>query len=165
MLALKITSLKNFMNQLLAGDAFDPFLLEEAVITTAVTYTIDGHIHKEFYSEEERGADMLPYEYQPWSEVKKLCFDLMKGRRTPLHFKFVLHLKPEQTKKLLTKEQVAEASVIKALALTVKYDEKGALLTTGISYNTFVMDREPEKVWDRAVLQYLAGKGIDFEEL
>lgn len=165
MLALRVTSLKNFMNQLLAGDAFDPFLLEEAVIATAVTYTIDGHIHKEFYLEEERGADMLPYEYQPWSEVKGLCFDLIKGRRTPLHFKFVLHLKPEQAARLLAKEQAVETSVIKALALTVKYDEKGALLTTGIAYNTFVMDREPDKIWDRAVLQYLAGKGIDFEEL
>lgn len=165
MLALKITSLKNFMNQLLSGDAFDPFLLEEAVIATAVTYTIDGHIHKEFYSEEERGSDVLPYEYQPWSEAKGLCFNLIKGRRTPLHFKFVLHLKPEQAQKLFAKEQMADTSVIKALALTVKYDEKGALLTTGIAYNTFVMDKEPDKVWDRAVLQYLAGKGIDFEEL
>ncbi len=156
MLALRITSLTNFMNQLLTGDVFDPFLLEEAVIAMAVTYTIDGHIHKEFYPEEERGADMLPYELKPWSEVKGLCFDLIKGRRTPLHFKFVLHLKPEQTVKLFAKEQVADPSVVKALALTVKYDEKGALLTTGIAYNTFVMDREPERIWDRAVLQYLA---------
>ncbi|MCM1326714.1 MAG: DUF5721 family protein [Bacteroidales bacterium] len=165
MLALRITSLKNFMNQMLAGDAFDPFLLEEAVIVTAVTYTINGHIHKEFYPMEERGTDMLPYELKPWSEVKGLCFELIKGRRAPLHFKFVLHLKPEQTAKLFAKEQSVEASVIKALALTVKYDEKGALLTTGIAYNTFVMDREPDKIWDRAVLQYLAGKGIGFEEL
>ncbi len=163
MLALRITSLKNFMSRFLAGDAFDPFLLEEAVIAAAVTYTIDGHIHREFYAEDERGA--LPYELQAWSEVRGLCYDLMKGRRTPLYFKFVLHLKPEQALRLLEREGVAEASAIKALAITVKYDEKGALLTTGIAYNAFVMDREPDKVWDRAVQQYLAGKGIDFEVL
>lgn len=165
MLALRITSLKNFMSRFLASDAFDPFLLEEAVIAAAVTYTIDGHIHKEFYAEDERGADALPYELQAWSEARGLCYDLMKGRRTPLYFKFVLHLKPEQAARLLEKEGVAETASIKALAITIKYDEKGALLTTGIAYNTFVMDREPDKVWDRAVQQYLAGKGIDFEAL
>ena len=37
MLALQITSLKLLMNQLLAGDTFDLFLLEEAVISTANT--------------------------------------------------------------------------------------------------------------------------------
>lgn len=165
MLALQITSLKNLMNQLLAGDAFAPFLLEEAVITTAVTYTIDGHIHREFYPEEERGKDVLPYELQPWSDVKGLCFDLIKGRHTPLYFKFVLHLKPEQATQLLEKEQVAEASLIKALVLTIKYDEKGAFLTTGTAYNTFVMSREADAVWDKAVVKYLSGKGIGFEEL
>lgn len=165
MLALRITSLKNLMNQLLVGDVFDPFLLEEAIITTAVTYTIDGHIHREFYPEEERGMDAIPYELQPWSEVKGLCFDLIKGRHTPLYFKFVLHLKPEQTVRLLEKEQAAEASLIKALVLTIKYDEKGALVTTGTAYNTFVMSKEADIVWDKAVVKYLSGKGISFEEI
>lgn len=165
MLALQVTSLKNLMNQLLVGDVFSPFLLEEAVITTAFTYTIDGHIHKEFYPQEERGADMIPYELLPWSEAKGLCFDLIKGRHTPLYFKFVLHLKPEQAARLLEKEQVAEASLVKALVLTIKYDEKGALLTTGTAYNTFVMSKEADGIWDRAVVKYLSGKGISFEEL
>lgn len=30
MIALQITSMKNFMNHLLVADTFDPFLLEEA---------------------------------------------------------------------------------------------------------------------------------------
>ncbi len=165
MLALRIASLKNFMSRFLLSDAFDPFLLEEAVIAAAVTYTIDGHIHKEFYLAEERGADVPPYELQAWSEARGLCYDLMKGRRAPLYFKFVLHLKPEQAARLLEREGVAEASAVKALAITIKYDEKGALLTTGIAYNAFVMDREPDKVWDRAVQHYLAGKGIEVEAL
>ena len=64
MLALHITSMKTFMNQLLAGDAFDCFLLEEAIISTANTYTIDGHINVDFYPMEERGTDCIPYEFQ-----------------------------------------------------------------------------------------------------
>lgn len=34
------------MNHLLVADTFDPFLLEEATISTALTVTIDGHINK-----------------------------------------------------------------------------------------------------------------------
>ena len=37
MIALQITSMKNFMNHLLVADTFDPFLLEEATISTALT--------------------------------------------------------------------------------------------------------------------------------
>ena len=50
MIALQITSMKNFMNHLLVADTFDPFLLEEATVSTALTVTIDGHINKDFYS-------------------------------------------------------------------------------------------------------------------
>ena len=57
MIALQITSMKNFINHLLVADTFDPFLLEEATISTALTVTIDGHINKDFYPAEERSAD------------------------------------------------------------------------------------------------------------
>ena len=45
MIALQITSMKNFMTQLLAADTFDIFLLEEAVITVGNTISIDGHFN------------------------------------------------------------------------------------------------------------------------
>ena len=41
MIALQITGLKNFMNAMLTGNVFDTFLLEEASVSTAVTYNID----------------------------------------------------------------------------------------------------------------------------
>ena len=47
MTAVQITSMKDFMNKLLLSDTFDCFLLEEAVVGTANTFTIDGHINKE----------------------------------------------------------------------------------------------------------------------
>ena len=97
MLALHITSMKQFMNQLLVSDTFDIFLLEEAVITTANTYTLDGHLNREFYSPDELSSGQVPdYEYSPWSTLKGLCFQLIKGKRTPLSFRFIFHLKPKQ---------------------------------------------------------------------
>ena len=47
------------MNHLLVADTFDPFLLEEATISTALTVTIDGHINKDFYPADERKRQIL----------------------------------------------------------------------------------------------------------
>lgn len=164
MLAIQITSVKSFMNQLLVGETFDIFLLEEAVISTANTYTIDGHINTDFYPAEER--ESITDEFQLWSELKGLCFNLIKGRHTPLYFKFVLHLKPEKADTLLNKEHSSvDSSQVRGLILTIKYEGSKVILTTGTSYHTFVMDKEPDKIWDKAIVKYLSGKGIPFEEL
>ena len=48
MLALELTNVKDFMNKLLKSETFDNFLLQEAVITSAASYVIDGHIHDGF---------------------------------------------------------------------------------------------------------------------
>lgn len=166
MKAYKITSMKNFMSRLLASDAFDCFLLEEAVISTANTYTIDGRINPDFFSVAEEGSEMPAYSFRPWSEIKGLCFDLIKGKRTPLFFRFVLHLMPEKARAMLEKEGCGtDPSQIKALVLTVRYDGSIAVLTTGISFHSFVPSKEPDAIWDRALAKYLAGRGIEFEEL
>jgi hypothetical protein len=154
------------MNELLTGDAFDIFLLEEATISTAITISIDGHVNVDFYPIAERTPELLPYEYQPWSEMKGLCFDLIKGKRTPLNLKFVMQLKPDKVKAMLEKEKLAsKAASLKSLVLTIKYDGGKAILTTGSSYQTFVMDKTADVVWDRQISKYLAMKGIQFEIL
>lgn len=161
MVALQITSMKQFMNQLLAADTFDMFLLEEAVISTACTFTIDGHINRDFFHSEDREPVELPYEFRPWSEIKGLCFDLIKGKRTPLFFRFVLHLMPEKAAALLTKEGSDVApSLVKSLVLNIRYDGTKAVLTTATACHTFLPSREPDAIWDKALMKYLEKKGI-----
>ena len=150
MIALQITSMKNFMNHLLVADTFDPFLLEEATISTALTVTIDGHINKDFYPADERGEDCIPWELQSFSKIKGLCFDLIKGKHTPLYFKFVLHMQPDKAA---------------ALVLNIRYDGEKTVLTTGCAYQTFTMDKSADTVWDKALKKYLDLKGIAYEEL
>ncbi len=165
MLALEITAMKSFMNQLLAGDTFDIFLLEEATVSTANTYTIDGRINVDFFPIEERSKENIPYEFQPWSEIKGLCFNLIKGKHTPLYFKFVLHLKPEKLTALLNSNLPHfDASLLKAFVLIIKYDGSKAILTTCSAYHTFVLDKEPEVIWDKTLSQYLSQKGILYED-
>lgn len=95
-----------------------------------------------------------------------MCFDLIKGKHTPLYFKFVFHLKPEHINALLAKEGSSfDLAQLKALVLTVKYDGTKAVLTTGSAYHSFIMSKEPENIWDKAFSRYLSTKEITFEHL
>ncbi len=161
MIALQITSMKQFMNQLLTADTFDIFLLEEAVISTACNFTVDGHLNRDFYNGGDGDSPELPYEFRPWGEIKGLCFDLIKGKRTPLFFRFVLHLMPDKAAALLKKEGCdIDPSLVKALVLNIRYDGTKAVLTTATAYHTFLPSKEPDAIWDKALMKYLEGKGI-----
>lgn len=166
MTALQITSIKSFMNKLLTSESFDIFLLEEAVISTASTFTIDGHINKDFYREasDEYPAE-LP-EFRPWGEMRSLCFDLIKGKRTPLFFRFTLQLIPEKAAALLQQENCdVDPSQVKALALNIRYDGSKAVLTTATALHTFLPSKEPDAIWDRALTKFLEREGISYEIL
>lgn len=167
MLALQITALKPFMNALLAGDLFDIFLLEEASVAAAVTYTIDGRLNKDFFPSDEWADKTLhPYEFAAWKDMKGICFQLIKGKRTPLHFQFVFQLMPEYIPSILEKGNCAtSADLIRALVLTVRFDGEKAVLYTGTSFTTFIPDKEPERLWDAALKRYLDKKQVACEEL
>ena len=154
------------MNHLLVADTFDGFLLEEAVISTANTFTIDGHINRDFFAAEDEDTLKAMPEFRPWRELKGMCFDLIKGKRTPLSFKFVLILSEDKMISLLEKNNcdVLPANV-KALVLNIRYDGSRAVLTTGTSLRTFLLSREPDLIWDRAMQQYLEHNGISYEIL
>lgn len=166
MLALQVTSMKSFMNHLLVADTFDNFLMVEATICAANTYQIDGHVNKEFFASQDTEAPACPYDFVLWKDMKGLCFNLIKGKRTPLFFKFVLHLKPDTVSKLLAAGGCSlPTEQIKALVLTVKYDGTQAVLTTGSAYHTFVMSKEPDMIWDKALQQFLTRHEIGYEVL
>lgn len=167
MLALQITSLKTFMSAMLTGDLFDSFLLEEASISTAATYTIDGRVNRDFFPPEERAdKELHPYEFAGWQDMKSICFDLIKGKHTPLRFNFVLQLIPSYTVSILEKGgSSVSPNLIKAFVLNIRFDGEKILLYTGTSYTTFLADKEPERLWDAAFKQFLFKKGIACEEL
>lgn len=167
MTALQITAMKDFMNRLLVSDSFDGFLLEEAVIGTANTYTIDGRVNKDFYADDTDGNNdaMLP-EFRPWSEMRGLCFDLIKGKRTPLFFRFTLQLMPDKAIDLLTQENCdVDPGQVKALAVNIRYDGTKAVLTTATAYHTFLLSKEPDAIWDKALTRFLDQAGIAYEVL
>lgn len=166
MTAFQITSMKHFMNRLLVSNSFDGFLLEEAVIGTANTFTIDGHVNKDFF---RSGDDEEPegfLEFRSWGEMKGLCFDLIKGKRTPLFFRFTLQLAPDKAAALLRSQNCdVDPSQVKALALNIRYDGTKAVLTTATAYHTFLPSKEPDAIWDKALAIFLGREGIAYEIL
>ncbi len=165
MISCKITELKHFMTRLLASDCFDSFLLEQAIITTYNTFTIDGHLEREFYTSEEwEDPSLCPYDLSCWADIRPICFSLIKGKKTPVNMKFILYLKPEITEKLLkTSEAPIPDHFVKAFVLTIRYTSGSMTCTTGVSFTDFLPDKTPERLWDKCFMQFLEQKGIIFE--
>lgn len=155
MLQLKIISNRDFIKQLFLAETFDSFLLEEATIKTANTFYIEGRVNKGFYSKEDLQKNlMLENEFSTWSSLRPLCFDLIKGKKTPLYFKLVLHF---------AKKEELRKPEVKSYVLTIKFDGTTIYLTTGISLHTFQIDKSPEQIWDSYMLEILSQAKITYE--
>jgi len=167
MKAYRLKDVKKFMGRLLGTDAFSPFLLAEAAITTYNTFVIDGHVVKEFFTGDINDDGILPaYEFSEWNNMRSLCFDLIKGKRTPVNFRLVLHLKPELIREILeTGNAQVTLSDIRAFVLNIKYDGSVLTCTTATAFYTFLPDKTPDRLWDEYVTGFLTGREIDFEEI
>ncbi|MCQ2081532.1 MAG: DUF5721 family protein [Lachnospiraceae bacterium] len=151
MKAFSVESTKNFMKELLVGEKFDDFLLEEATIKTYNTFKIDGRILPEFYEDYEFG-----YEFSLWKNMKGICFDLIKGKQVPVGFHFVLQLAPEKVQQILRLGgSTTPADMVKSFTLNIKYQNNEITLVTATAFNTFIMDKTPDALWDNYIEQFL----------
>lgn len=164
MIALQITELKPFMARLLGSNTFDDFLLQEATLQMGISYVIDGHINEAFYQTDEETAtvaDRPPF--ISYSEVRNTLFELIKGKRTPLGFQVVLQLSPKRCDILFP--EGLDAHLIKGLLINIRFDGSRAMITSGISYYSFSLDKAPELIWDEALMNFLKNVGIAFEQI
>lgn len=164
MVCLKIKNTREFMQKFLMSETFADFLLAEARIDTHVSYNIDGHVRKEFYSKEERELLKL-YEFAAWESVRPQVVQIVKGKRTPLFMKLVLVYVSEKAKDCLeAAASVTDSeSFVKYLLCTVKYENGVITLTGGVSYQGFTMDKDPEKRWDQALCRLIDEMGLEYE--
>lgn len=139
---------KEFMNNLLLSNKFDDFLLKEAVIKTATTFTIDGMENRDFYENDE-DVIMLeaPYDYVCWSKIKPIILSFIKGKRTPVSMKMTLYLKPDLMESVLGENM----GVTDYLIINLHFNALGMNITTGIAYKEFTLDKAPDSLWDKYV--------------
>lgn len=164
MVCLKIKNTKEFMQKFLMTNAFEDFLVVEAKIDTFVSYSIDGHINRDFYTKEEQELQKLT-EFAAWESLRPQVLQIVKGKRTPLLMKFVLAYGREKAGMCLEAEgvQADSANFVRDLFCTLKYENGVITLTGGISYQGFTMDKSPEKCWDRALSRLMDRMGLEYE--
>ncbi len=175
---MKLFTIKNtglFMTRLLSEKetAFDNFLLNEASVISGISYIIDGRLNKNFYSEtdyEQMRSEALE-KHQIFSEdfirfnkVKPFCYNCIKGKNTPLSFKFVFHLPKEEVLKLVENIDCGfSINDINSLNITIKYDGTATTCTTAISLKVFTLDKTLENSWDNYIYGFLTTNGINID--
>ncbi len=75
----------------------------------------------------------------------------------------MLLLSPEKTKELLSASEAGKTNP-PGLVMNLNYHDGRLLITTGVSYRVFTMDKEPEHLWDAYAKQFLHNQGILFED-
>ncbi len=166
MIAIRIKQQKNFMAKLLTTELFDEFLVEEAQIDTFNTFSIDGRIHRDFYKDSSLEPDQIPSEeFSAWSKLRPICLELIKGKQTPLGFKFVLHSSEEQKNELLSHQDMDISPEQITLGINVKLSQGQIIITTGTSVSIFTLDKSAEKAWDDFIPSFLESNGIETEIL
>lgn len=165
MIAIKIQRQKDFMGKLLASEVFDAFLVNEATIETFNTFHIDGKIHKDFYKSDTQSDDIPVYEFSSWKELRPICLDLIKGKRTPLGLKFIFYLDDSSRKELIAANGSDILPEQINLGLNIKYSGGEMVLTTGTAFNIFTLDKEIEKAWDSYIPSFLDKNNIEYELL
>lgn len=165
MVACKITNLKKFMSCLLIGDSFDSFWLSEASITMGNTFTIDGTLCPEFFPQEAR--EILERDHRThalWKEMKPFCYSIIRGRQTPLQFRFVFRLSYGKTQQALANSGIPiDPEQVNGLFLNIQYSAGQLTCTTGTSVGTFTLDKSLDRLWDQTVLRFLDKQDIDYQ--
>lgn len=163
MILLEIQDVKECMSKLLLADAFDPFLFIEGEIVTYNTFKMDGYLKKEFFTSEENEV-IGSRSYSLWKDMREFCFSIIKGKKTPLSFKFVFGLSDSNIEKLLKQQNLSFSSAdVQGLYINLRYDGQKLTCVTGTSMNLFTMDKSLEQAWDRMVQKFFVQKGIEID--
>lgn len=164
MTALQIEDQKSFTSGLFVGEVFDAFLVREVHMVTFNRFAIDGRVRKGYYSDEERKENQIE-EFSSWKTLKPFCFSLLKGKHLPESFRIVFMMSSEAKERFIKKRLPdMEAGMVSGLYLNVQYENNEMTVVTGISMNTFTMDKTLEREWDESVKIFLKKHGIVWRE-
>lgn len=162
MLALQIKNIKNFMNTLLLQDTFDHFLVSEATITTFTTFSVSGDLRKEFFDPDSAETEQYQNRTQvTWKEIRSFCLSVIKGKRTPLSFKFVFLLPAERMQQILSEcDSPLQPEDVFGLFFNCQYQNEQLTVTTGSSFRVFTLDRSLDQAWDKRMNAFLEKLGL-----
>lgn len=155
MISIELDNIKDFMSHLFIKDTFDHFLCRELQIDTFVSFKIDGRMLKDFLNDIEK-EELAESPYAPWSMLKPYCFNMIKGKRTPLSMKLVFSMPPHSIAAFLNKNNISiNPGTVNGLYLNIRYENRQLCVITGTSLSSFTLDKSVENAWDTAVGQFI----------
>ena len=146
MIAVQIADIGSFMTKFLRSEIFDPFEFMEGTLQTRITYDFDGHILSDSFSMQ-----------------RPVLFDLIKGKKTPVFFKFTLFLSPLDFYER-TQLPPDPSDAISGFLLNLRFMHGELTASTGVSYRTFSTDKSLEFEWDSYIRQFFKEHSLYFSE-
>ncbi len=146
---IEVDNIREFTSRLFVGEFFDNFLAVEATIYTATTFTLDGHVNKDFVGEEGMQLPEYAEGVVMWKKIKPICYDIIKGRKVPQKFKIIFKMPSYIVEAFLKRTQLnIDKNNVGGLYLNVNFQENKMNCTTGASLKTFSLDKSLEQQWD-----------------
>lgn len=154
------------MNYMLASEAFDAWEVAEVKITAKVSYVIDGHVTPGYLTAEEMAAENIPPGgCIPFGSVRPLCFEMIKGKRTPQSFRFTFLCSKKQMQQMIREEQlqISPEDVVN-LTMNITFHQGELLVTTSCLERTFSLDKSLAYAWDTWVKEFFHEMEIAVEK-
>ena len=158
MVLLEIENTGEFMNSLFLKEWMDEMEVMEGEIATFFHVKIDGRKRREWYAQEE--TQERQGELMTWGEYKQYAYQMIKGKKVPLLFRFVFRLPRKRMEEMLGSLRELQPEDVQGLYLNVKYEKKQLTVVTGISLRKFSLDKSLEMLWDEEVREGFKKRGI-----
>lgn len=165
MQSIHILDIKPFMQLLFQTEQLNDYEFVSADIRTDMTYSLDGHINRSFFSEEELVQHSLTQRsHLTWSIAREKVFTLIKGKRTPSLLKIVLRASVPEMKNLISSTNSSlNSNDIDGIFLNIIFQENKLNVICGISYKIFTMDKELESELSSKIITLLKSNHITCE--
>lgn len=163
--SIHILDIKPFMQLLFQTEQLNEYEFVSADIRTDMTYSLDGHINRSFFSDEELALHGLTQRsYLTWSIAREKIFTLIKGKRTPSLLKIVLRVSAQETETLVTSTNSSlNSNDIDGIFINIIFQENKLNVICGISYTIFTMDKELESEFASNIITFLKSNRITCE--
>ena len=106
---------------------------------------------------------MFGHTYLPFSMQRPVLFDLIKGKKTPVFFKFTLFLPPSDFYER-TQLPPDSSDAVSGFLLNLRFTLGELTASTGVSYRTFSTDKSMEFEWDSYIRQFFKEHSLYFSE-
>ena len=64
---------------------------------------------------------------------------------------------------LMAKESPeGHSDALRAFVINIRFENGTVTIMTGTSYDSFVLDKSEEQIWDKSFVKFLSSKGIEF---